>query len=45
MQHTDGEAFLHRNGTLDSAIALLAPPAVYLRLRQMALLLRKARAA
>jgi hypothetical protein len=43
MQHTNGEAFLHRNGALDSALALIAPPAVAARLWQMTTLLRKAR--
>lgn len=43
MQHANGEAFLHWNGAVDSAIALLAPPAAAARLWQMAVLLRKAR--
>jgi len=45
MQHTNGEAFLHANGALDSALALIAPPAVAARLWQMTVLLRKARTA
>jgi len=43
MQHLNGEAFLHWNGALDTALALIAPPAVAARLWQMTTLLRKAR--
>jgi hypothetical protein len=43
MHHAGGESFLQWNGALDSALALLAPPAVAARLWQMSILLRKAR--
>jgi hypothetical protein len=45
MQHANGEAFLHGNGALDSALALIAPLAVAARLWQMIVLLRKGRSA
>jgi fucose permease len=44
-RHTNGESFLHWNGALDSALAIIAPPAVAARLWQMVTLLRKARTA